>query len=181
MPAPSPVHISGESTSRGLLGWIAFYKLLKAGFMLVAGIATLRLRHRDLTQVALRWVDRANLDPHSRVATWLLAHLLLIDNRKLSLIGAGFFTYMVLFSVQGIGLYFEKRWAEWFTVSTTCLLIPVEIYEFFRRPHLVKVIFVILNIGVVAYLAWRLKRDAKLTIAAPRPVARTNPDPEDPA
>lgn len=127
--------------------------------MLAAGIATLHLRHRDLTTVVLRWVDRANLDPHSRIATWLLAHVLLIDDRRLSLIGAGFFAYMILFGIQGIGLYFEQRWAEWLTIATTCLLIPVEVYEFFHRPHFVKIVFVFLNVGVVAYLIWRLKRD----------------------
>jgi uncharacterized membrane protein (DUF2068 family) len=181
VPAPPRVHVPGNSTSRGLLGWIAVYKLLKAAFMLAAGFATLRLRHRDLTRVLLRWVDRANLDPHSRIATWLLAHVLLIDNRKLSLIGAGFFTYMVLFSIQGIGLYFEKRWAEWFTIATTCLLIPVEIYEFFHRPHFIKVVFVLLNAGVVVYLAWRLNRDAKLKMLAARPAARTYAGPQDSA
>lgn len=180
VPALTPVHAPGDSTSRGLLGWIAVYKLLKAAFMLAAGIATLRLRHRDLTRVALRWVDRANLDPHSRIATWLLAHVLLIDNRKLSLIGAGFFTYMVLFTIQGIGLYFEKRWAEWFTIATTCLLIPVEVYEFCHRPHLVKLVFVFLNVGVVIYLAWRLNRDAKLKTLAAGQADRANPGPQNP-
>ncbi len=159
MPAYQPVQAASDSTSRGLLSWIAVYKLLKAAFMLAAGIATLHLRHRDLTRILLRWVDRANLDPHSRVATWLLARVLLVDNRKLALIGAGFFAYTILFSIQGIGLYLEKRWAEWFTIATTCLLIPVEIYEFVHRPHLVKFAFVLLNLGVVAYLVWRLKKD----------------------
>jgi uncharacterized membrane protein (DUF2068 family) len=55
---------------------------------------------------------------------------------------------------EGIALYLGKPWARWFTIVATSSLIPVEIYEIIRRPQLIRVAALIVNVGVVAYL-WR--------------------------
>ena len=43
-----------------------------------------------------------------------------------------------LFVVEGIGLLLHKRWAEYFTVITTGLLMPIEIYELVHRPTILR-------------------------------------------
>jgi uncharacterized membrane protein (DUF2068 family) len=35
----------------------------------------------------------------------------------------------VLELVEGGGLFYRKRWAEWLTVVATSLLVPLEVYE----------------------------------------------------
>jgi len=127
--------------------------------MLAAAIGTLHLRHTDLAKLVLGWADRISLDPHGHVVAWVLQRALLINNRRLSLISAGLFTYFVLYSMEGVGLYLEKRWAEWLTVATTCVLIPVEAYHLWHRPQLFKVWIIVFNLAIVVFLLWRLKRD----------------------
>ena len=51
----------------------------------------------------------------------------------------------------------DGRWGEWATVMITGMLIPVEVYEIVRHPGVVKVLVLILNVGVVAYLMYRIR------------------------
>ena len=44
------------------------------------------------------------------------------------------FAYSALFLVEGTGLFFEKRWAEYLTIVATVSFIPVEIYELLKLP-----------------------------------------------
>jgi len=43
--------------------------------------------------------------------------------------------YAVLYAVQGIGLIADRRWAEYLTIATTSLLLPVEFYELMRMQR----------------------------------------------
>jgi uncharacterized membrane protein (DUF2068 family) len=44
-------------------------------------------------------------------------------------LSVGTFFYGGLFATEGIDLLLRKRWAEYFTIITTSLFIPLEIYE----------------------------------------------------
>jgi len=50
-----------------------------------------------------------------------------------------------------------RRWAEWFTVTVTSSLVPVEIYEIDRHPSPVKILVLIINLAGVGYLAYRIR------------------------
>ena len=58
-------------------------------------------------------------------------------------------------SLKRIGLAMHRRWAEYLTVFGTGLLIPYEMYEVIRHATLLKGGALVLNIAVVAYLAWK--------------------------
>ncbi len=57
----------------------------------------------------------------------------------------------------------RKRWAEYLTVITTALLLPLEVYEIARGHHLaVKIIILVLNVAILLYLIgrlWKHRRD----------------------
>jgi len=60
--------------------------------------------------------------------------------------------YAVLEGVEAIGLWRARRWAEYLTlVATTVLLVP-EIYELTGRVTVTKVLALIVNLAVIAYL-----------------------------
>ena len=77
---------------------------------------------------------------------------------KMELASAGAFAYAALFTVEGIGLLMRKRWAEWLTIVATASLIPFEIYEIVKEATALRIATLVVNILVVAYLAWRVKR-----------------------
>jgi uncharacterized membrane protein (DUF2068 family) len=67
------------------------------------------------------------------------------------------FTYAAVFAIEGIGLWMQKRWAEWLTCIITASLIPLEVWEFAHRPNLGKAAVVIGNAAIVAYLVWHVR------------------------
>jgi uncharacterized membrane protein (DUF2068 family) len=53
----------------------------------------------------------------------------------------------------------EKAWAEYLTVGATVSFLPWEVYEIARRSDWVRVGLLVVNLVVLAYLVWWLKRN----------------------
>jgi uncharacterized membrane protein (DUF2068 family) len=53
------------------------------------------------------------------------------------------------------------------TVVATSSLIPIEIYELAKRPSVNKVLVIVINVAILGYLVWRLRREATLRNAKP--------------
>jgi uncharacterized membrane protein (DUF2068 family) len=75
----------------------------------------------------------------------------------LHLVGAAVSVYAVLEGVEAVGLWFQKRWAEYLTFIATTALLPLEVYELTRTVSPLKIIALIVNVAVVVYLL-RAKR-----------------------
>jgi len=86
-----------------------------------------------------------------------LDKLFTLKSSTLKLVGAGVATYAVLEGIEAIGLWFQKRWAEYLTFVATTALLPLEVYELTRTVSPLKIIALIVNIAVVVYLL-RAKR-----------------------
>jgi len=76
--------------------------------------------------------------------------------RRFSLITFG---YAAVCLVEGTGLMLEKRWAEYFTVTLTSLALPLECYELYKQFTPLRIALLLVNIFVVAYLVWLLRRE----------------------
>lgn len=155
MPAPNR-----KSHSRGLL-LIAAFKLLKGFTLLAVAIGALRLLHKDVAVVADHWVNAFRVDPHNQYIHWLLAKLSNVDDRRLKELSVGTFIYSAIFLTEGTGLALRKRWAEYFTIITTSSFLPLEVYELIRHATIPKVVATVINIAVVMYLVWELRRSRK--------------------
>jgi len=140
-----------------MLRLIALFKLFKAALLLVVGLGALKLIHRDVATLVEHWVEWLRLDPHSRYIGLLLEKASNIAPNKIAALGLGSLVYAGLFFTEGIGLWLEKRWAEWLTVIITSSLVPIEIYEIYRHPSPVKISVLLLNIAIVVYLVYRIR------------------------
>jgi uncharacterized membrane protein (DUF2068 family) len=149
-----------ESHSRGLRV-IAAFKLLKAFALLALGIGALRLLHQDVAAVVEHWTNIFRGDPHNHYINFLLEKLAKVDDRRLKELSIGTFIYSAIFFTEGMGLWFRKRWAEYFTIITTASFLPLEVYELVRRFSGGKVLALVINLAVVAYLARELRRTRK--------------------
>src|ERR1700732_1317745 len=148
----------GKSHPRGLL-LIAAFKLFKGLALLVVGIGVLNLLHKDVAAEMERWIKLLRVDPHTHYIHRVLETLSSLDARKLKELSVGTFFYFPLFLTEGIGLALRKRWAEYFTIVSTSLFIPLEVYELAKHASLAKGILVLANAGIVAYLVWELRRN----------------------
>src|SRR5207245_6082917 len=88
----------------------------------------------------------------------LLVQLANLDERRLKELSIGTFLYSGIFLTEGVGLALRKRWAEYFTIITTSSLLPLEVYELAGHPSMWKGLALLINLAVVAYLIFELRR-----------------------
>ena len=151
-------------SQRGLL-YIALFKLFKGVLLLIVGVGALRLLHKDVAEIAMHWIDILRVDPGSRFIHAVLSKMLVMDDRKLKEISAGTFFYAALLLTEGMGLWYRKHWAEYFTIVTTGVFIPLEIYELIERFTVVKVLVLGVNVAIVWYLVAKVMQNRRRTEA----------------
>lgn len=135
---------------------IALFKLVKAALLIAVGVGALKLLHKDVAGAVEYWVELLRLDPNNHYIDIALEKASNLTPDKIKQLGLGSMIYAGLFLTEGIGLGLEKRWAEWLTVVITSSLIPIEIYEIYRHPTAIKIVVLLINIAIVAYLLYRI-------------------------
>jgi uncharacterized membrane protein (DUF2068 family) len=70
----------------------------------------------------------------------------------LRILGLVLLAFAALEAVEMVGLWFNKRWAEYLTFVATTALVPFEIYELTNGISVFKLIALIINLAVVIYL-----------------------------
>lgn len=159
---PIGATISGhmKSADGTVLRLIALFKLLKAITLIAIGVGALKLLHRDMGSTLDHWIAVSGLDPGNRWVERGIEKASNLSHAKVKDLGIVSFIYAGLFLTEGIGLWLMKHWAEWFTIVITSSLVPVEIYELHRHPTATKILVLIINIAVVAYLIYRIRNPA---------------------
>ncbi len=153
--------MSGKRSHGRGLRLIAAFKLLKGLALVALGIGALKLLHKDVAAVIEHWISIFRVDPHNHFMDLLLAKLSILDDRRLKEFSVGTFAYSAIFFTEGIGLALEKRWAEYFTIITTSSLLPLEVYELAKRTSVGRGIALLVNLAVVVYLIFVLRRHPK--------------------
>jgi uncharacterized membrane protein (DUF2068 family) len=141
----------------GMLRTIAVYKLLKVLLLLLAAYGELRLHDASLSGKLVTWVQARPSGLEHEVVTRVLQWFSGLSESKIHALRFVTLTYAAVFAVEGVGLWMQKRWAEWLTTIITASLIPLEIWEFMQRPNIGKAAVVIANTAIVAYLVWHVR------------------------
>ena len=157
MPAKRRSHSHGD---RALLV-IAVFKFVKGAVLLALAFGALSLLHKDVALEVEHWLDQLRIDPDNEFIGALLGKLQLVHTKELkeiSALGAG---YAALFLIEGTGLLFRKRWAEWLTIVATSSLMPLEVYELIKEFTVVRLLVVLVNAAVVLFLIYRVRQKEK--------------------
>ena len=153
---------------------IALFKIGKGILLLVLGISILFLNSRAAWMDNISdWVADEILLKHSKVVHYLLNRLqaILAGGGLLRATGfLGLFYSAVLFT-EGIGVYLQKRWAEYLMVFATGALIPLEVRHIYYRPSIAAGIILAANCFIVWFLYKVLKREPASAATAPPEVA----------
>ena len=81
-----------------------------------------------------------------------LRRLFAVNITSLYLVGVALAAYAVMEGVEAVGLWLGKRWAEYLTFLATIVFVPYEVYELTKGVSALKVLALVLNLAVVAYL-----------------------------
>jgi uncharacterized membrane protein (DUF2068 family) len=150
-----------QKSERASLVVIGLFKLLKAGVLVGVALGVHHLFKGDVEASLERWAHLVRFSPNNRVLREAIAKLTGLSAHQRSLVTAGLLSYAALFATEGVGLLMGLRWAEWLTVVSTALLLPLEVRELFVRPTAVRWVILGLNAAVVVYLVVRLRRERR--------------------
>jgi uncharacterized membrane protein (DUF2068 family) len=78
--------------------------------------------------------------------------LFTLDQKTIRLAAVGIGAYAALEGLEAIGLWRQRRWAEYLTLIATAVFLPLEVYELTHSVTPFKVIALIINTAIVVYL-----------------------------
>lgn len=141
-----------------LLPWIAAERGLRAIVLVAAGVVLVTHPHADWAREISHLAERLGLDPKSNWVQRLIDDVRKIHTHENVVFGAIALAYGALEAAESYGLWTRRRWGEWLTVVATSLLLIPEVWELTKSATLLKVGALLVNLAVVGYLLWRLRR-----------------------
>ena len=141
-----------------MLRLIAIERLVRGLVLASAGAVLVTHSHTNWASHLRDLVGDFGLDPSRHVVASAINRVAALSPHAIVVLGAGAIGYGVLEVVEGVGLWRRRRWAEYLTVIATSLFVPLEIWELTRKVTLFKVGGLVVNLVIVAYLVWTLRR-----------------------
>jgi uncharacterized membrane protein (DUF2068 family) len=142
----------------GMLVLIGAFKLAKAVLIVAVALDLLRLGPTGLVATVTWWAARVHIDPYGAHFAQVVSAIAGLGGWNVKAVSAALLAYGGLFVIEGVGLVLHRRWAEYFTVIVTGSFIPLEVYELVRRPDAGRAALLAVNVAIVWYLVWRLRR-----------------------
>ncbi len=142
-----------------LIPWIAAERAFRAVVLLALGIVLVTHPHANWASEIARFAQHLGLDPKDNWIQKIIDKVSKISSSQDVVFGVVAIAYAVLEGAEAYGLWTRKRWGEWLTVVATSLLFIPEIWELTKSATPLKVGAILVNIAVVVYLVWRLRRD----------------------
>ncbi len=137
--------------------WLAYYKFGSGALLFLVGVEAIRLLHADVQFVVEHWAAWFHAD-RLRYVQALLGEMGHVSRRELLGMSLASFAYSGLQVLEGIGLYLERRWAEYLALLGTGSFLPIELYELALDFSWIKLGVLVFNALIVAYLLRLLLR-----------------------
>ena len=131
---------------------VSLFEAAKGLIVLLAGFELLKYVHRDLHRAAEQLVRHFHLNPASsypRIFLDLADH---VDNAQLWMLACFALAYSVVRFVEAYGLWYGRRWAEWFGLLMGAIYVPIEVFEVVREVTWPRVTLLVVNAGIVGYM-----------------------------
>lgn len=129
---------------------IVVYKSFVASLMAVTAIAlflTLK-NHQALEKFSESYILESKLV----FINFVLEKILNLTPKALRLSGFGSAFYAGITTVEAVGLWYEKAWAEILVIVLVGISIPLEIFELINGITVLKLIIFSINVAVLYYL-----------------------------
>ena len=139
---------------------VASLELTKGLVVLLLGFGAVSLVHKDAWDVAEAVLRFLHVNPERHYAQVFLNLADNVTDARLWALAAGAASYSIIRFVEAYGLWNERIWAEWFALISGALYVPFESYELVRRPTMVHLTVLLINLGIVFFMLYlRLSAD----------------------
>jgi uncharacterized membrane protein (DUF2068 family) len=132
---------------------IAFFEACKGALVMLAGLTAFSLIHENVQVVAEQLVQHMHLNPARHVPRILVESAGHLTDGRLRMLAFFALLYSAVRYIEAYGLWFGKRWAEWFALLSGGIYLPAELYELFKGFTWLKTILVAVNLLVILYMA----------------------------
>src|ERR1700730_10054565 len=140
---------------RAALRTVASFELAKDLIVLLLGFGAVSLVHKDAWDAAGALLRFLHVNPdHHHYAQVFVNLADNVTDKKLWAAAAGAAAYSIIRFVEAYGLWLERTWAEWFALVSGALYVPFEAYELARRPTLIHLVVLLINLGIVFYMVY---------------------------
>jgi uncharacterized membrane protein (DUF2068 family) len=150
-----------RATFRAGLRTVAAFEAAKGLLVLATGLGLLSLLHKDVQVVAAHFVARLHLNPAKRYPHIFIDAASRLTDSRLWLLAWLALCYAILRLVEAGGLWRQRRWAEWVAAISGGIYVPVEVYELGRGVTWVKLCMLAINLWVVVYMVYALRRSGR--------------------
>lgn len=151
--------IAASARRDRLLPWLAAERSFRALVLLAVGIVLVSHPHANWAGEVSRVAQDLGFDPKDNWVRRIIEKVSKIHAHQDLVFGVAALAYGALEGVEAYGLFARRRWGEWLTVVATSLLLIPEVWELTKSATPLKIGALLVNLLIVAYLLWRLRRD----------------------
>jgi uncharacterized membrane protein (DUF2068 family) len=154
----------GKKKERGIsaLRMVSLFEGAKGLLVLFVGFGLLEYIHKDIHRAAEQLVMHFHLNPARHYPRIFIDAVQHVTDGQLWAMAFSALLYSVVRFVEALGLWYRRQWAEWFGLLTGGIYIPVELFELMRGITWPKVTVLVVNAGIVGYLADTLYRSRQV-------------------
>ena len=146
---------------------IAGYEAAKGAIVLLAGLGLLGFIHRDVQEAGEELVRHFHLSPSAHYPRIFLGLTARVTDGWLWTLALGSMLYSALRFSEAYGLWRGKAWAEWLAAISGAIYVPFEVVELVKRVTTLRIASLLVNLVVVGYMLWLLRRRSQGEDAAP--------------
>ncbi len=143
----------GTTATVNGLRMVSLFEALKGFLVLVAGCGLLTFMQKDLHQAAVQLVNVLHFNPTRHYPSMFIDAADRVTDLQLWMLGLSALLYCIIRFAQAYGLWMQQPWAEWFGLLSGGLYIPIEVFEVWRGLTWPRVAVLLVNVGVVVFLA----------------------------
>ena len=141
------------------LALIAVFKLVKSTLLVVLALLLFRLRQPEAGARFAAWLAALPIASGHELVGRAVRELAGLDAHTMILFAVIALAYATLYLVEGYGLWRNTRWAEYLTIVATSLLVPLELWEVLVHFSATKLLALVVNLAIVAYLVHLLRSE----------------------
>src|SRR3954471_6132477 len=141
---------------------IAMFEATKATIVLLLGCGLFYFMHNNLDDVAERVVQVLHVNPEGKLSNLFFEVASHASDRNLWVLALGTLAYASVRSTEAYGLWREREWAQWFSLLSTALYLPPELYWIVRHQNWLKCSVFLVNVAIFLFMV-RLRINRRST------------------
>jgi len=149
----------------GTLRAVACIEAAKGTIVLLVGCGLLTLIHKNIQQYAEQLIPHMHMNPAQGYPHIFLDLAAQITDAHLWMLAGAAIAYALVRFIESYGLWYAKRWAEWFAALSGMIYIPFEIHGLVKHHSVLTLVALLVNIVVVMIMARELLK--KKTLVTP--------------